>query len=153
MTPGVCQNPRGTASMCLVAIHACWRGLLGSMSHGPKVTDCNTAKIGLLQPLPAPTERFTCYNMDFVFGLPLCKGVNRIMTMLERATKRITLLPVHENVTAAVAAVLFLQWVFWCYRMPQEVISDWNPSFMSVFWQQVFTRLSTTLLHSTAHHP
>ena len=38
-----------------------------------RIKDRTTAKPGLLQPLPPPTERFTCYTMDFVFGLPLCK--------------------------------------------------------------------------------
>ena len=42
-----------------------------------RVKDRTTAKPGLLQPLPPPTERFTCYTMDFVFGLPLCKGGKR----------------------------------------------------------------------------
>ena len=41
------------------------------------------------------------------------------MTVVDRATKRVTLIPVHESVTAAGAADLFLQWVVWCYGMPQ----------------------------------
>ena len=75
--------------------------------------------------------------MDFVFGLPLCKGVNGIMTVVDRATKRVTLIPVHESVTAAGAADLFLQWVVRCYGMPQEVIADWDPHFMSAFCESV----------------
>ena len=75
------------------------------------------------------------------------------MTVVDRATKRVTLIPMHESVTAAGAANLFLQWVFRCYRMPQEVIADRDPYFMSAFWQQLFTRLGTNLLYSMAHHP
>ena len=56
-------------------------------------------------------ERFTCYTMDFVFGLLFCKGVNGIMTVVDRATKWVTLISMHESVTAAGAADLFLQWV------------------------------------------
>ena len=100
-----------------------------------RVKDRTTAKPGLLQPLPSPMERFTCYTMDFVFGLPLCKEVNGIMTVVDRATKRVTLIPMHESVTAAGAADLFLQWVVRCYLMPQEVIADRDPRFMSAFWQ------------------
>ena len=69
-------------------------------------------------------EGFTCYIIDFVFGLPLLKRVNGIMTVVDRATKRVLLIPIHEGVTAAEAADLFLQWIVQCYGMPQEVISD-----------------------------
>ena len=46
--------------------------------------------------------------MDFVFGLPLAEGKNGIMTVVDRATKRVTLIPVHDTITAAQAADLFL---------------------------------------------
>ena len=62
--------------------------------------DSTRKSAGLLQPLPPPEERFACYTMDFVFGLPLAKGSNGIMTVVDRATKRVTLIPVHESVTA-----------------------------------------------------
>ena len=75
------------------------------------------------------------------------------MTVVDRATKWVTLIPVYESVTAAGAADLFLQWVVWCYGMPQEVIVYWEPHLMSAFWQQLFKRLGTSLLYSTAHYP
>ena len=74
-----------------------------------KIKDRTTAKPGLLQPLPPPTERFICYNMNFGFGLPLCKRVNRIMTVLDRVSKWVTLIPMYESATAAGSADLFLQ--------------------------------------------
>ena len=80
-------------------------------------------------------ERFTCYTMDFVFGLLFCKGVNGIMTVVDRATKWIILIPIHESVTAAGADNLFLKWVVQCYGMPQKVIEDRGPHFISAFWQ------------------
>ena len=55
------------------------------------------------------------------------------MTVVDRATKWVTLIPMHESVTAAGAADLFLQWVVQCYGMPQEVIADRDPHFMSAF--------------------
>ena len=55
------------------------------------------------------------------------------MTVVDRATKWVTLIPMHESVTAARAANLFLQWVVWYYGMPQEVIVDGDPCFISAF--------------------
>ena len=96
--------------------------------------------------------------MDFVFGLPRARGKDGawkdgIMTVVDRATKRQTLVAVQEGITAVEAADLFLDRVVRPFGMPREVISDRDPRFMSRFWQQLFARLGTRLLHSTAHHP
>ena len=108
---------------------------------------------GKLQPLPVPTERFCSYSMDFVFGLPAHQGVNGVMTVVDRATKRVTLTPVNESVTAKEAADLFLDRVVRLYGVPCKIVSDRDPRFLSAFWSQLFTRLGTKLVHSTAHHP
>ena len=44
--------------------------------------------------------RFSDYTMDFIFGLPVLHGFNGIMTVVDRATKRVVLIPVHESITA-----------------------------------------------------
>ena len=73
--------------------------------------------------------------MDFVCGLLLDKWVNGIMTVVDRATKQVTLIPTHESVPASGAADLFLQWVMQCYGMLQEILLDHDPCFISAFWQ------------------
>ena len=59
----------------------------------------------------------------------------------------------HEGITAVEAADLFLLWVVRPFGVPQEIILDRDPRFMYHFWQQMFARLGTRLLHSMAHHP
>ena len=54
------------------------------------------------------------------------------MTMMDRATKRVILIPMDESVIAAGAADLF--WVVWCNGILQEVIGNQEPHFMSAFW-------------------
>ena len=73
--------------------------------------------------------------------------------MMNLATKQKTLVVEHEGITAVEAADLFLLWVVRPFGVPQEIISDRDPRFMPRFWQQMFARLGTRLLHSTAHHP
>ena len=123
-----------------------------------RVKDSTQKQQGPLQPLAPPTERFSSYSMDFIFGLPRAKGRDGVwrdgvMTVVDRATKRKTLVALHEGITAVEATDLFLLWVVRPFGVPQEIISDRDPRFMSLFWQQVFARLGTRLLHSTAHHP
>ena len=91
--------------------------------------------------------------MDFIFGFPLAGGFNGTMTVVDRATKRVTLCPVHESITAPQAADLFLHHVVRTFGMPKRIIADRDPRFMSHFWQHLFRRLGTCLLHSTANHP
>ena len=99
-----------------------------------RTKDRTVAPPGMLQPLPIPTERFCSYSMDFVFGLPALQGVNGVMTVVDRATKRVTLTPVHESVTAVQAADLFLDRVVRLYGVPREIVSDRDPRFLSAFW-------------------
>ena len=80
--------------------------------------------------------------MDFVFGLPCAKGrdwvwYDGIMTVVDHATKQKTLVAVHEGITAIDAADLFLLWVVRPFDVPQEIVSDRDPRFMSYFWQQM----------------
>ena len=56
------------------------------------------------------------------------------MTVVDRATKRVTLTPVHESVTAKDAADLFLDRVVRLYGVPHEIVSDRDPRFLSAFW-------------------
>ena len=66
------------------------------------VKDSTQKQQGPLQPLPPPTERFSSYTMDFIFGLPHAKGrdgvwCDEVMTVVDRATKRKTLVAMHEG--------------------------------------------------------
>ena len=118
-----------------------------------RIKDRTTRGPGLLQPLEPPSTRFTHYTMDFVFGLPQSEGHDGIMTVVDRATKRVVLIPVSESITAPQAAELFLLHIIRQFGTPKEIISDRDPRFMSQFWQHLFHRLGTRLLHSTSHHP
>ena len=72
--------------------------------------------------------------MDFVFGLPLADGKNGVMTVVDRATKRVTLVAVHDTITAVQAADVFFEHVIRHYGVPREVVSDRDPRFLSTFW-------------------
>ena len=66
-----------------------------------RIKDHTITKSGLIQPLPPPMERFTCYTMDFVFRLPLCKGVNGTMTMVNSVKVHMPLLDHSQHAQVA----------------------------------------------------
>ena len=66
-----------------------------------------------------PTTRFSDYTMDFIFGLPPVAGFTGIMTVVDRATKRVVLTPVIV-LQPLRSADLFLHHVFHVFGMPKR---------------------------------
>ena len=71
--------------------------------------------------------------MDFIFRLPPTAGFTGIMTVVDCATKRVALTPVHDSLTAPQAADLFLHHFVGVFGMHKRIISDRDPQFMSHF--------------------
>ena len=100
-----------------------------------------------------PEARFSEYSLDFIFGLPSCGNYTGILTIVDRATKRVTLRPVHANITADETAQLLFDGIVRVFGVPTVLLSDRDPRFMSDLWQGIMRRMGTRLVHSTAHHP
>jgi transposase InsO family protein len=109
---------------------------------------------GLLQPLPTPGRRWEQVTMDFIVQLPKTKsGFDAIMVVVDRLTKRVHFLPTTTNASAPDIAKLFFNQVFRLHGLPQVIISDRDPKFVSKFWKTLFKQLGTKISLSTAHHP
>mmetsp|Transcript_24485 Transcript_24485/g.35336 ORF Transcript_24485/g.35336 Transcript_24485/m.35336 type:complete len:209 (+) Transcript_24485:724-1350(+) len=69
--------------------------------------------VGKLQPLPVPDEKLKHISMDFIANLPLTsEGYDTIFGIIDRCTKYARFIPTTMNVTAQIAARLFLNhWV------------------------------------------
>ena len=63
------------------------------------------------------------------------------------------MVPCTKEVTASQYARLFVDNVFRLHGMPQVIISDRDPRFVSKFWDELFSLLGTDLQFSTAFHP
>ena len=97
--------------------------------------------------------RFLEYSLDFIFGLPDCRGMSGILILVDRATKRVILRPIPATITAdQVAAVLF-DGVIRLFGVPTVLLLDRDPRFISEVWAGLMQCLGTKLVHSTAHHP
>ena len=67
-----------------------WEGMRGQISRYVKEsTICQKAKascsqpVGLLQPLPIPTQVWEHVTMDIIEGLPLSKGVDTVLVVID----------------------------------------------------------------------
>jgi hypothetical protein len=73
------------------------------------------AKYGLLQPLAIPSRPFWSISLDLISGLPLTpQGFDAIITVVDRFTKMVTLIPCKMAISGVEVAKLFLQiWFSW----------------------------------------
>ena len=115
----------------------------------------NAKPIGLLRPLPIPTEKWEQVSLDLITQLPACKGsgYDTIVTFVDRLTKMIHLAPTHTTVTAEGVADIFMNTVFRHHGMPRVMVSDRDSKFTSDFWRALFKYTGTRLNMSTAYHP
>src|SRR5260370_40006233 len=80
------------------------------------------------------------------------KGYNAILVVVDHLSKRIHAIPTVTSLDSARVAWLFLEHI-WCHhRLPEEVISDRRPAFVSNFSHKLTALLGVKLTPSTSYH-
>ena len=109
---------------------------------------------GLLQPLPPPEKKWAQITMDFITPLPVTKnGHSAIYVVVDRLSKLVHFVPTRKNIDAPETAKLFVKYVYRYHGLPDVIISDRDPIFVSKFWKSLFQTLGTKLRPSSAYHP
>src|SRR5258707_4668870 len=81
------------------------------------------------------------------------KAYNAALMVVDRLSKQIHTIPTVTSLDSAGVAQLFLEHV-WCHHgLPEEVISDHGPTFISNFSCDLATLLGVKLTPSTSYHP
>jgi hypothetical protein len=109
---------------------------------------------GPLQPLPIPTWKWEDISMDFIVGLPrTAKGYGSIWVIIDRLTKIAHFLQVNTYYPVLTYAELYIARIISLHGIPNTIVSDRGPQFVSKFWEELHKSLGTKLLHSSAYHP
>jgi hypothetical protein len=124
--------------------------------------DCQHHKVNnrptkaLLRPIYLKPEAmpFKTVAMDFITKLPPLQGYNSILTITDHnCTKASTFIPCHKEINTEGTAALYVQHIFAHFRLPQKVISDRDPRFVSKFMQEICQITGIEHNPSMAYHP
>jgi hypothetical protein len=110
-------------------------------------------KMGTLYPIPS-TEPFHTISLDFVTGLPTSDdGYDAFLSITEKFTKSIFLIPCRTTTTAEETASLYLRYCYPHLGLPSKIISDRDPRFTSRFWTSLTSLLGISIGMTAAYHP
>jgi hypothetical protein len=107
---------------------------------------------GLLHSLLIPRAPWNSVAMDFVGPFPLCEGFDYLLVVIDQLTLMVRLIPTTTKVKASGVAALYLREVVKLHGVPETIVSDCDPKFMSKFWRELHRLIGTKLLLSTAFH-
>ena len=114
----------------------------------------HTLQKGSLQSLAIPEAKWQEVSVDFVMDLPVAAdGQDSIMTVVDRATKRVHLIPCKKTTTAGEAARLYWQHVVRLHGVPRAIHTDQGAQFVGRWWHEIWTLLGTKLRYGTEYHP
>lgn len=91
--------------------------------------------------------------MDFIDGLPLSKGVNSILVVVDRMSKYAHFIGLKHLYNATTVAGAFMRKIVHLHGFPASIISDRDKVCLSHFWTELFRLHGTDLRSSTAYHP
>ena len=91
--------------------------------------------------------------MDLITGLPSSNGYDAILTIVDHGCSRaVVFLPCHTTVTGPQIAQKYFQHVYPWFGIPDKIISDRDPHFMSHFGQGLAKELGVAQNMSIAFH-
>ena len=109
---------------------------------------------GSLKPILTPAVPGHTITIDFIAGLPPAEGFDMILSVTDKFSKHIDLLPGKTTFTAADWASLLINRCFVNgLGQPAVIISDRDRKFLGKFWTGMHQALGTRLIMTTAYHP
>jgi hypothetical protein len=108
---------------------------------------------GLIQQLPIPPRPWHSISFDFIEQLPLSKGHTAILNIVDRSSKQLISIPMHDKVDAPEIAKLFLHHVFAKHGVPLHVTCDRGSEFTSQFFRSLGTLLNIKLHFTSGYNP
>jgi hypothetical protein len=92
-------------------------------------------------------------SIDLIGPLPESKGYNAFNVIVDRKSKQMHFIKTNMELSSEGQAKIFRDTVFKLHRLPEKVISDQCPQYISKFMMDLYHLLEITGNPSTAFHP
>src|SRR5260221_650553 len=109
-------------------------------------------KVGKLIPNKVPDQCWQVISVDMIGELPDSKGNNAVLMVVDHLSKQIHAVPTVTSLDSARVAQLFLEHIWRHHGLPEEVISNHGPAFISNFSRKLAALLGVKLTPSTSYH-
>jgi len=122
-------------------------------------TLCQTTKdstqkpAGLLHNLPIPDQPWQSVGMDFTGPLPISKGYDYLLVIIDQFTSQVHLVSMNTRATSKDITWSFITEIVRLHGMPESIVTDQDPKFTSKFWKELHHLMGMKLLMSTSFHP
>lgn len=140
--------------------HYWWPGWSSSCEDFVRgCVDCQRTKhsrkapAGLLRPLPIPDRAWVDISLDHLTGLGTSEVFDAVLVVVDRFSKMAVFIPAHKDDQAPDFAQQFMRWVYPRFGLPETVVSDRGPLFVSSFWSALTQKLGVSRKLSSAAHP
>ncbi|KAL0192324.1 hypothetical protein M9458_010620, partial [Cirrhinus mrigala] len=129
------------------------RRFVGACSVCAQNKSSNSPSAGLLMPLPVPSRPWSHIALDFVVGLPPSSGNTVVLTVVDRFSKAVHFIPLTKLPSAKETAQVVIDHVFQIHGLPEDVVSDRGPQFVSHFWREFCRQIGASASLSSGFHP
>ncbi len=109
--------------------------------------------VGKLVSLPNPRRPWSHMGIDFVTDLPNSEGNTCILVSVDRFSKACKLIPLRGLPTALETAEHLFHHLFRNFGVPEDIVSDRGPQFISHVWKAFFHLPGVTVSLSSGYHP
>lgn len=91
--------------------------------------------------------------MDFITGHPSYSAHTIILTVVDRFSKTIDLVPLTKLPSAKGLSNIMAKVVFRLHCLSKDIVSDGGPQFISKFWRDFSSLLGVSISLSSRFHP
>ena len=109
--------------------------------------------IGLLQPIPIPSQPFEVVSMDFIPELPVSNGFDNVLVIVDKLTKYAIFIPTTVKINEIDSARLFFKHVITKFGIPRQIISDRDTRWRGDFWKEICRLMGMKRSLTTSYHP
>lgn len=108
---------------------------------------------GKLMLQPMPVRPWLHLAVDFITYLSLSQGFTVVLVVVDRFSKACRFIPFTTLPTAILVTEALFQHVFRHYGIPEDIVSDWGPQFVSRVWRAFCKKLGTPVSLTSGYHP